>query len=158
MRLDRDVIDRNPRPDVCIVLAGVNDLQNDVPGRVIIANLDAMYWRLLEAGVQPIALSIYPFGEHSSWTSEREALRQEVRTWMLTELPGALPEVEVVDVEDVIGDLSDAARPRIRAEFAQDSGLHTSPAGAAAVARALVERSRSLGGRGLSPGPGVSMS
>jgi hypothetical protein len=91
------------------------------------------------------------------WTPAREASRQEVRAWMHDTLPDTLPEVEVVDVEDVIGDLSDMTRPRLREEYAADGGIHTNAAGAAAVARALVERTRALGNPGLSTGARLSM-
>jgi lysophospholipase L1-like esterase len=146
-RVERDVLDMDPKPDTCIVLAGTNDLQNDVPPVLIIGNLEAIYHMLLEGSVHPIAVTIYPFGGHSTWTPAREAARQEVRAWMKTQLPVILPEVEVVDVEDVLGDLSDPGRPRIRAEYAEDFGIHVNSAGAAAVARALVEQTRGLGGR-----------
>jgi hypothetical protein len=65
---------------------------------------------------------------------------------MQRSLPESLPEVEVVDVEEVLGDLSEPGRPKIRAEYAADRGIHINPAGAAAVARALIERTRALGG------------
>ena len=145
-RLERDVIDRDPRPDTCIVVAGVNDIQAGTPASEIRANLEAMYRALLDAGMQPVALTIYPFGNHPSWTRGGEAIRQEVRGWMRTGLPTRLPAVEVVDVEDVIADLADRDRPTIRAEYEDGTGLHLNAAGAAAVARAMVERSRSLRG------------
>ena len=145
-RLDRDVLGSDPRPDACIVLAGTNDLQAGHPAEAIMANLEQIYRRLLDAGIQPVAVSIYPFGDYHHWTPELEAIRQQVRAWMLRELPVRLPEVEVVDVEDVIGDLTDASRPRLRAEYADRYGLHTTVAGAAAVARALVERTSALNG------------
>ena len=44
------------------MVAGVNDIQAGAPGSEIIVNLDATYRILLGAGVQPIALTIYPFG------------------------------------------------------------------------------------------------
>jgi lysophospholipase L1-like esterase len=143
-RLERDVLDRTPKPDTCIVLAGVNDIQAAAPAAEIIANLSAIYRRLLDAGVQPIALTIYPFGDNMSWTPAGELTRQHVRDWMHRWLPVELPEVEVVDVEDVLSDLGDPARPRIRADYVDPAGIHTNPAGAAAVARALVERSPTL--------------
>jgi lysophospholipase L1-like esterase len=145
-RLDRDVIGSDPKPGVCIVLAGINDIQRDAPAALVTGNLEAIYSKLLAARIQPVGLSIYPFGGYHMWTPGFEAVRQQVRTWMHRWLPVQLPEVEVVDVEDVIGDLSDPARPRLRAEFADEWGLHTNAAGAAAVARALVQRSRTLGG------------
>ena len=145
-RLHQDVLDRDPKPDACIVLAGINDIQAAVPAAEIIANLSAIYRQLTDAGVKPIALTIYPFGDHVSWTPGGELTRQHVRDWMHRWLPVELPEVEVVDVEDVLGDLSDPARPRMRADYVDRTGLHTNPAGAAAVARALVERSRTLAG------------
>ncbi len=157
-RLERDVLDQDPRPDTCIVLGGINDIQNEASSAAITPNLEAMYRMLLDAGVQPIALTIYPFGDHITWTPAAEATRQEIRAWMHTTLPLILPAVEVVDVEDAIGDLSDKNRPRIRAEYVDEHGIHTVAAGAAAVARALVEQARSLDGRGFSPGPGLSMS
>jgi lysophospholipase L1-like esterase len=143
-RLQRDVLERTPKPDTCIVLAGVNDIQARRSAAEIIANLTAIYQRLLDTGVRPIALTIYPFGDHMSWTPAGELTRQQVRDWMHRWLPVELPEVEVVDVEDVLGDLSDPARPRIRADYVDPAGIHTNAAGAAAVARALVERSRTL--------------
>ena len=146
-RLERDVIGRHPKPDICIVLAGVNDIQLGASSSSIVANLEATYRALLDAGVHPIALTIYPFGDYIAWTGAGEAVRQEVRAWMQTELPSTLPAVEVIDLEDVIGDLSEKNRPRLRAEYAGDDGLHTNNAGAEVVARALVERSPTLSGR-----------
>ncbi len=144
-RVERDVVDQSPRPDTCVVLAGVNDIQAGARSSTIVANLEATYRILLGAGVHPIALTIYPFGGFPNWTRDGEAVRQEVREWMKTALPARLAAVEVVDVEDVIGDLTDKDRPRIRAEYVDHTGLHTSSAGAAAVAQALVDRTQSFG-------------
>ena len=144
VRLEPDVLNQIPKPDTCLVLGGVNDIQAGYPAAAIIANLGAIYRKLVHACVQPIAMSIYPFGGHATWTPDGERTRQEVLAWLRHRLPVELPEVEFVDVEDVIGDLRDPSRPRIRAEYVDAAGIHTSPAGAAAVAQALVERTRAL--------------
>jgi lysophospholipase L1-like esterase len=145
-RLDRDVLGDNPKPDVCIVIVGTNDLPAGHPAQAITANLSQIYDKLLAAGIQPLAVPIYPFGGYHLWTPEFEGVRQQVRTWMHRWLPIHLPEVEVIDLEDVLGDLSDPSKPRMRAEYADEWGLHTNAAGAEAVARALLQRSRALSG------------
>jgi lysophospholipase L1-like esterase len=158
-RLDRDVIDQRPRPDICIVLAGVNDIQAGASSTSIVANLEGIYRKLLDAGLQPVAMTIYPFGNHHNWTPAGEATRQEVRMWMRTGLPSTLPAVDVVDVEDVLGDLTDRDRPTIRADYDDGTQLHLNNRGAARVAWALVRRSRSLRDvAGLRTGPRLSMS
>ena len=143
-RLERDVIDQTPRPDTCIVLAGINDIQMNAPASTVIANLEAIYRRLLQAGIHVIALSIYPFGSYDAWTSRRERVRQEVLAWMRSGLPATLPAVEVVDVEDVVGDLREPDRPRIKLDYDDGTQLHLNEDGAAAVARALLSRSERL--------------
>jgi lysophospholipase L1-like esterase len=144
-RVERDVIEQVPKPDVCIVLAGTNDIAWDATATQITGNLETVYRKLLDARIQPVALCLYPFGGHGFWTPEYEAVRQAVRTWMHDWLPVHLPGVEVVDVEDVLVDPSSPGRPRIRPEYADRSGMHTNAAGAAAVAQALTARSRALG-------------
>ncbi|HZO58789.1 MAG TPA: GDSL-type esterase/lipase family protein [Solirubrobacterales bacterium] len=145
-RLDRDVIEQSPKPDVCIVLAGTNDIAWDAPATLITGNLEVIYRKLLDARIQPVAVSIYPFGGPRWWTPALELTRQQVRTWMHRWLPVELPEVEVVDVDDVIADLTDPQRPRIRAEYVDAEGIHLNSAGAAAVASALWTRARALRG------------
>ena len=138
-RLGRDVIDRSPRPDACIVVAGTNDLQADVPTAATIANLETIYGRLLDKDVRVVALTVYPFGNHYMWTPAREAARRHVLEWMRVRVPLSLPEVEVVDVEDVVADRSETGRPVIRPEYDDGTGLHLNEAGAMAVARVLSE-------------------
>ena len=144
-RLEADVLSRTPKPDTCVVLAGINDIQLGLPAEQIIANLQQIYGRLLAAGVRPVAVTIYPFGGYAAWTPAGEAARQRVRSWMHRWLPLEYPEVEVVDVEALVGDLSDPARPRMRADYVDHEGLHTNRAGGAAVATALVAHTRALG-------------
>jgi lysophospholipase L1-like esterase len=143
-RVGRDVIEHVPKPDVCIVLAGINDIAWNVTATEITGNLETVYRRLLDADIQPLAILLYPFGGHGMWTAEFETVRQEVRSWMRDWLPVHLPQVEVIDMDDVIIDPSRPDRPSMRPDYADKTGMHTSPAGAAAVAQALMERSRSL--------------
>jgi len=143
-RLERDVIDHDPKPDTCIVLAGTNDVQVDTPAAAICANLEAMYRGLIDNDVRVIALMIYPFGNHVTWTMDREAIRMEVRDRLRERLPLILPEVDVVDVEDLLADCTDPSRPVIRAEYDDGTGLHLNGAGAMAVAREMTDRSRWL--------------
>ena len=62
-----------------------------------------------------------------------------------------------MDVEDLVGDLGDQGRPRMRADYVEE-GPHTNRRGERPSHRALVARTAPSAASGLRTRPGLSMS
>ena len=67
-RMQVDVLDFNP--DICIILAGTNDLVQAIPVSTITTNLTSIYTTLLNAGIIPILCTVPASGDfptESDW-------------------------------------------------------------------------------------------
>ena len=76
-RFDDDVLAN--RPDVLIVLAGVNDLYQGAGVQGIIRNLEAIYARAAEAGITVVACAVMPYTGSSAAVRMRMA---ELNAWI----------------------------------------------------------------------------
>lgn len=124
------------RPQQCTVLAGINDIFGGDPTATTIGNLRAIYAALAAVSCAPIAIKVFPFGNASFWSAGNEAKRQTINAW----IDSQAPTYSVVDLETVVGDLTDPARPVIKAAYDSGDGLHLNAAGYQAVADALYAR------------------
>lgn len=80
-RIDTDVLPF--MPDYCFVLGGINDVSNGVSAATIKANLQAIYQKLLNAGITVVALSIMPYGSgHASYTTANTQTLLDVNDWI----------------------------------------------------------------------------
>jgi lysophospholipase L1-like esterase len=76
-RFDSDVIAY--KPEILIVLAGVNDLYQDYPAEWVKRNLQAVYQRALQAKIKVMACTILPYNGMLSRVRQR---MQEVNEWI----------------------------------------------------------------------------
>jgi lysophospholipase L1-like esterase len=72
-----DIISRGPR--YVIILAGVNDIYQGLPGRMTAGNLLWMYQRAQEHSIMPIAATVLPFDEA---TPAQAAAIEELNKWI----------------------------------------------------------------------------
>ena len=117
-RFDRDVLAQ--RPNVVVLIAGVNDVYQGRPAA--------------EAGIAVVAGSIVPY---NTATAEQNARMREVNDW-IRDTAAADPHIEFVDTRAAVAAPDDPDRL-----FESPDGLHPSPAGyrrMADVIRPAVER------------------
>ena len=76
-RFDRDVLAH--RPDVLVVIAGVNDVYQGHGSDEVTKNLQAMYERAREAGIPVVAGSIVPF---DTATDQQNQRMRSVNDWI----------------------------------------------------------------------------
>jgi acyl-CoA thioesterase I len=76
-RFERDVIDA--RPDLVIIIGGVNDIYDGAGAAHAMRHLGAMYDRARAAGIRVVAGTILPF---NSATPEHNAQMREVNDWI----------------------------------------------------------------------------
>ncbi len=76
-RFERDVL--SERPDVVIVLAGVNDIYQGMTIRSVERNLEAMFSIAKSNGVVPLAATVLPYNEAGQ--RERRSIR-ELNAWV----------------------------------------------------------------------------
>ena len=76
-RFDRDVAAH--RPDVVIVIAGVNDVYQGRPVEHVTSNLDDIYRRALDLGVRVVAGSIVPY---NTATPDQNARMRAINDWI----------------------------------------------------------------------------
>ena len=82
-RYDRDVLAH--RPDVVIVIAGVNDVYQGLTADHVIAQLQGIYDRARAAGIRVVAGTIVPY---NTATSAQNAVMHEINTWIATAAAG----------------------------------------------------------------------
>jgi len=132
-RFQRDVIDRTGVRSV-IVFEGINDLQQSPPQQdpqKIIDALRGMADKARAAGIRPVGATIAPWGGWGSYTTQLEAVRQTVNTWIRT----TDSYDAVVDFDAV---LDDPANPgHMRTDYDSGDHLHPGPTGYAAMADAI---------------------
>ena len=78
-RFDRDVAAH--RPDVVIVIAGVNDVYQGRPAEHVTAQLDSIYRRALAQGIRVVAGSIVPY---NTATPDQNARMHAINDWIRT--------------------------------------------------------------------------
>ena len=76
-RFDRDVV--AARPDVVVVIAGVNDIYQGRPVGLVTAELEAIYDAARRAGLPVVAGSIIPY---NTATSDQNARMHAVNAWI----------------------------------------------------------------------------
>jgi len=129
-RVDTDVFGQTGVRSV-IVQLGTNDVLNDVPAAEIIEGLHQLAVQMKERGLRTVALTIVPFEGWTTWTPEREAVRQEVNNWLRSSTVFGV----VIDLDTV---LADPANPtRIRAEYDSGDHIHPNDVGSQAMAAAI---------------------
>lgn len=119
------------KPDDVIVLGGVNDLGSDRTAVQMEATLTAIYADIVSHGYVPKPITILPFGNGATWTAPREAVRVAVNAWIKTQ--GYV----YADVESAVGDLTNPARPVLKAAYDSGDGVHPNATGQQALADAV---------------------
>ncbi|MGW3494377.1 SGNH/GDSL hydrolase family protein [Streptomyces sp. NPDC001020] len=128
-RLDADALSRSG-VHTLIVLEGINDLILTPPQMNPSAYVQA-YRRIVTRAhthrIRVIGATLTPFSGHSTWTPEREAVRQKINTLMRGELFDAVADFDAV--------IRDPAHPaRILPAYDPGDHLHFNDAGMSALA------------------------
>ncbi|MBO1332603.1 GDSL-type esterase/lipase family protein [Streptomyces sp. VRA16 Mangrove soil] len=132
-----------------VVLIGVNDLvhpaslpeaADEVVGAdALLAGIGAFAASARQHGARAVACTIPPFFGNEAWTSQAEAVRQEVNTRLATETSFDA----AVDLDQALA-ADDAATPAQRDAFHIGDRLHPNPEGGEAIALALMPALRHL--------------
>lgn len=69
------------RPDICFVLAGINDLFNDIPPGTVFANQRQIVTRLIAEGIKPVVQSVLLVHDNAALNTRIEALNTRLREW-----------------------------------------------------------------------------
>ena len=125
-RFERDAL--APRPDVIVLIAGVNDIYQGRTAGEVEEQLRSMYGRAAGAGIQAIAGTILPY---NTATNEQNARMHAVNAWIRRQADGA-PHLAFVDTRAAVA----APGHPDRLSDTRDQ-LHPSPAGYRAMADAL---------------------
>jgi len=132
-RFDTDVYGQTGVETVVLEL-GVNDVLFSVdPAERIIAAIRQAATQLHQKGLRVLVCTLVPFNGFAAppWTPEKEAIRQQVNTFLRAshEFDG------LVDIDKVLRDPADATK--LRAEFDSGDHIHPNDAGAKAIAEAV---------------------
>ncbi|HET8712456.1 MAG TPA: GDSL-type esterase/lipase family protein [Gemmatimonadales bacterium] len=103
-RFDADVAAL--RPSLVVIIAGVNDIYQGRPAPNVITQLDAMYRRAAEHGIQVVAGTILPY---DTATPEQNARMREVNAW-ITSRAESDPNVRVADTRAAVASSTDPDR------------------------------------------------
>jgi lysophospholipase L1-like esterase len=95
-RLERDVIAAKPR--AVVIVAGVNDIYQGRTVDQVIDQLERMYDRAAQAGIQVIAGTIIPF---NTATPEQNEKMRQVNDW-IRELSRKRPDISLVDTRTAV--------------------------------------------------------
>ena len=69
------------RPEICFVLAGINDLFNGIPSETIFTNQQQIVTRLIAGGVRPVVQSVLLVHDNAALNARIEALNARLREW-----------------------------------------------------------------------------
>ena len=69
------------RPETCFVLAGINDLFNDIPPATVFANQRQIVTRLIAGGVRPVVQSVLFVHDNAALNARIGALNAQLREW-----------------------------------------------------------------------------
>lgn len=119
------------QPTWATVLAGTNDIGQDVRAEPIIFNLTRIYDALEAAGISFVAITIPPL---VMLTPERVATHEAVNAWIRERVPADWPNAVVGDWSAALSTNGDGISP---APGMFPDGVHLSAAGAEAGGRAL---------------------
>ena len=99
------------RPDLVIIIAGVNDIYQGRPAESVIANLRGLYDQAARTRLPVVAGSIVPY---NTATSAQNAAMRDVNAWIAAEA-AARPELTFADTRAAAADPSDPDRLRLPA-------------------------------------------
>lgn len=103
-RFDRDVLGHRPR--VVVIIAGVNDIYQNLPADRVTAKLATMYDRAATAGLAVVAGTIVPY---NTATPDQNARMHAVNDW-ITLQAAVRPRFWVADTRAAVADPSDPDR------------------------------------------------
>ncbi|MCZ7377090.1 SGNH/GDSL hydrolase family protein [Micromonospora sp. WMMC250] len=126
-RFDHDALD-HPTVRSVILLEGVNDIAADATATQLQAGYRQLVGKAHARGVTVYGGTILPFGGASLHTAAREAVRQEVNTWIRTS--GVFD--GVIDFDAALRDPADGSK--LLATYAHTDNLHLTDAGMSAMA------------------------
>ncbi|RKE06131.1 lysophospholipase L1-like esterase [Catellatospora citrea] len=130
-RLDDDVFSQ-PGVRTVIVELGINDVHlSGFPAEQIIGGLRQLAIQAKDRGVRVVVATLGPFEGYSSWTPEKEAVRQAVNTW----LRGDNEFDALVDFDKVLRD--PAAPSKVLPAYDSGDHIHPNDTGAQALAAAV---------------------
>jgi acyl-CoA thioesterase I len=124
-RFDRDVLQQ--RPNVVVLIAGVNDVYQGRPVSHVVEQLTAMYDVSRAAGIPVIAGTIIPY---NTATPDQNARMHEINNWIRKTADG--DSVRFVDTRTAV-----AARDNLDRLFESPDDLHPSPEGYRRMAEAI---------------------
>jgi lysophospholipase L1-like esterase len=126
-RFDHDALD-HPRVRSVILLEGVNDLTADVTAAQLQEGYRQLVGKAHARGVAVYGGTILPFGGANLHTAAREAVRQEVNTWIRTS--GVFD--GFIDFDAALRDPADGSK--LLPTYAHTDNLHLTDAGMSAMA------------------------
>ena len=103
-RFDRDVLQHQPA--VVVIIAGVNDVYQNLAADLVTAQLAAMYDRAAAANIPVVAGTIVPY---NTATPDQNARMHAVNDW-ITAQRGVRSRFAVVDTRAAVADSADADR------------------------------------------------
>jgi len=103
-RFDRDVLQNQPA--VVVIIAGVNDVYQNLAADLVTAQLAAMYDRAAAANIPVVAGTIVPY---NTATPDQNARMHAVNDW-ITAQRGVRSRFAVVDTRAAVADSADADR------------------------------------------------
>ena len=103
-RFDRDVLQHQPA--VVVIIAGVNDVYQNLSADLVTAQLAAMYDRAAAANIPVVAGTIVPY---NTATPDQNARMHAVNAW-ITAQRGVRSRFAVVDTRAAVADSADADR------------------------------------------------
>lgn len=133
-RFERDVVEA--RPEIVVLIAGVNDVYQGRSAPQVIEQLRSMYHRAEQAGIRVVAGTIIPY---NTATPEQNARMREINAWIRTHATTD-PGIEFVDTRGAVASADDPDRL-----IESPDDLHPSPRGYRRMAdaiRAVIERLR----------------
>ena len=125
-RFGRDVLEQ--RPELVVIIAGVNDVYQGRPTAHVIEQLAAMYAQARGAGIPVVAGTIIPY---DTATVEQNARMREINAWIRQAAAGD-PAIAFADTRSAAAAADDPDRL-----FESPDGLHPSPAGYLKMAEAI---------------------
>lgn len=124
-RFDEDVLAR--KPEVVVILAGVNDVYQGRPAQHVKDQLAAMYQRARAAGIHVVAGTIIPY---NTATADQNARMREINTWIRSQADAGL--VTFVDTRAAVAAADDPDKLA-----GSPDGLHPDVAGYRRMADAI---------------------
>lgn len=79
-RVQTDVV--SYKPEYCLLMAGINDVNNNVPADTIVSNLQALYRELTSAGIKVIACTMLPNNTVNAGTTALKETFTYVNNWI----------------------------------------------------------------------------